>query len=92
MQLRFLLAWALSPLSVSAVATAEADSPDAAVDSRAIVRPQYCTIVGGSSTVNCRTGPGTRYNVRTTLRKGTTHPFWCVVSAQCVTINGSVNW
>lgn len=62
------------------------------VEARALVRPQACAIVGGANYVNCRTGPGTRHSVRTALRKGTVHPFWCVVSAQCVTVNGARNW
>jgi hypothetical protein len=88
MKLGFLLAGALG-----AVAASAGDVPGTTLDERAaIVRPQYCAIVGGATTVNCRTGPGTRHSVRKALHKGTVHPFWCVVSAQCVTINGRVNW
>lgn len=87
MKLSVLLAGTFGALTASATET-----PNEALDARAIVRPQQCAIVGGSTTVNCRTGPGTRYSVRTALRKGTVHPFWCVVSAQCITINGSTNW
>jgi uncharacterized protein YgiM (DUF1202 family) len=88
MQLRSLLVAALLPSGLLAAA-----DPDETLDSRAaIVRPQSCAIVGSSTWVNCRTGPGTKYNVRTRLRKGTVHPFWCVVSAQCISVDGSTNW
>ncbi|KAH6624070.1 hypothetical protein B0J18DRAFT_427191 [Chaetomium sp. MPI-SDFR-AT-0129] len=68
--------------------TAEADE---LLDARAIVRPQHCTIVGGSTYVNCRRGPNTKYAVKLSMRKGNTYDFWCVYSGQCITINGFRN-
>lgn len=91
MQLKFLLTGALLPLGLMASPTPEADTTDA-LESRAISRPQHCKIIGGSSTVNCRSSPRTTARVKTTLRKGNTYDFWCVQSAQCVTINGFRNW
>jgi SH3-like domain-containing protein len=99
MQLKFLLAGALLPLGLMANPTPEAAAvPEAVGDAgeslsaRAFSRPQHCSIVGGSSTVNCRTGPSTNYRVKMTMRKGNTYDFWCVYSGQCVTINGFRNW
>ncbi|KAK3901356.1 hypothetical protein C8A05DRAFT_34961 [Staphylotrichum tortipilum] len=92
----------LLPLALLASAIPEADpSPDTlpepeigttpTIEARAFSRPQACAITGGATYVNCRTGPGTGHRVRQALRKGTVHPFWCVVSAQCVTVNGARN-
>ncbi|KAK4041116.1 hypothetical protein C8A01DRAFT_34849 [Parachaetomium inaequale] len=92
------LAGALLPLGLMANPTPEAAAAPEAVsdageslDTRAFSRPQHCSIVGGSSTVNCRTGPNTKYRVKMTMRKGNTYDFWCVYSGQCVTINGFRN-
>ncbi|KAH6838546.1 hypothetical protein B0I37DRAFT_387144 [Chaetomium sp. MPI-CAGE-AT-0009] len=97
MQLKYLLTGALLPVGLMANPTAEADAApgfsdaDSSLDSRAFSRPQHCQIIGGASKVNCRTSPRTTARVRTTLRKGNTYDFWCVQSAQCVTINGFRN-
>ncbi len=92
----------LLPLALltTAIPSPEADpSPDALPEPElelneraAISRPQSCSIAGSATYVNCRTGPSTKHSVRTQLRKGTSHPFWCVRSAQCVTVNGARNW
>ncbi|KAK0654872.1 hypothetical protein B0T16DRAFT_450626 [Cercophora newfieldiana] len=88
MYLSSLLVGALLPLGLIASPT----TPEGAeVDTRAISRPQHCAIVGNSATVKCRTGPATKYDVKTTLRKGTAYDFWCVFKKECITINGSTN-
>jgi hypothetical protein len=101
MQLKFFLAGALLPLGLMANPAAEAEAAAAdvmlggageALEARAFSRPQQCTIVGGSSTVNCRRGSGTKWSVTRKLRRGTTYRFWCVKSGECVTVNGKRNW
>ncbi|KAK4445319.1 hypothetical protein QBC34DRAFT_429098 [Podospora aff. communis PSN243] len=88
MHLSHLLTAALLPLGLFASPT----GPDEAeIDARAIKRPQTCGIVGNAATVKCREGPGTKWDVRTTLRRGTEHDFWCVFSKECITIGGSTN-
>jgi len=83
-----LLAGALLPFRLMAHPSAAGE-----VESRgAISRPQHCSIVGGSETVKCREGPGTKYDVRRTLHRGDAYDFWCVLSKECVTIGGSTNW
>jgi hypothetical protein len=91
MQLKLFVLAAFLPAGLMAMPSAEA--AEAEIDSRAAIkRPQYCTIVGNSATVKCREGPGTKYDVRRTLRKGDSYDFWCVLSKECVTISGSTNW
>jgi hypothetical protein len=98
MQLKSLLIGALLPLGLAANPTPEAEADvDASLaggplDSRAITRPQHCQVIGGSSTVNCRSGAGTNHGVKVRLRKGVTYDFWCVQPGQCVTVNGFRNW
>jgi len=88
----------LFPLSVAAVAShdpaasAEINTNKLEAEPRAISRPQHCAIVGSSSTVNCRSGPGTKYDVRVKLARGRAYDFWCVYSKECVTIGGKRNW
>jgi hypothetical protein len=89
MHLSHFLTAALLPLGLLANPTAH---EEAEIDARAIKRPQTCGIVGNSATVKCREGPGTKWDVRTTLRRGTEHDFWCVLSKECITIGGSTNW
>ena len=59
------------------------------LDKRAV---QVCEIVGGSSRVNCRSGPGTNYGVVRSLTRGETYAFSCVKRGECVVINGASNW
>lgn len=97
MQLKSLLIGALLPLGLMASPTPEAEadvSPaGGSLDPRAAFsRPQHCSIVGGSSTVNCRSGSGTKHHVKVKLKRGVTYDLWCVHSAECVTINGFQNW
>jgi len=58
------------------------------LDKRAI---QVCEIIGGSSRVNCRSGPRTSASVVRTLPRGETYAFSCVKSGECVVINGASN-
>jgi hypothetical protein len=88
MQLSHLFTVALLPLGLLASPT---DHEEAEIDVRAIKRPQTCGIVGNAATVKCREGPGTKFDVRKTLRRGTEHDFWCVYSKECITIGGSTN-
>lgn len=98
MQLKTLLVGALLPLGLLANPTPEAAAVDAPevdapeLDARGFSRPQHCAIVGGSRTVNCRRGPGTKWGIKMKLKRGVQYPVWCVHSAQCVTINGFRNW
>ncbi|KAK4126359.1 hypothetical protein N657DRAFT_688911 [Parathielavia appendiculata] len=98
MQFKYLLTGALLPLGLLASPTPETEaSPDAfnsvnqSLNPREFTRPQECKIIGSSTTVNCRRGPGTKYSVERTLRVGTTYDFWCVRTGECVTINGFRN-
>ncbi|KAL2133161.1 hypothetical protein VTI74DRAFT_2822 [Chaetomium olivicolor] len=93
MQLKTLLLSALLPLGLMANPAPEAEAEAGeTLDARgAIVRPQYCKIVGGATQVNCRTGPRTKDSVRTKLDTGRTYAFWCVQKGECVTINGATN-
>ena len=88
MQLSFILIGALLPLGLLASPTTPSDAEVEA--RRAINRPQCCHIVGSSATIKCREGPGTKWDVRTTLRRATAYDFWCVYSKECIT--GSTNW
>ena len=88
MHLSYLVTTALLPLGLLASPGFAED----ALDTRAIKRPQTCGIVGNANTVKCREGPGTKWDVRTTLRRGTEYDFWCVYSKECITIGGSTNW
>ena len=54
--------------------------------------PISCKIVNVSSTVNCRSGPGTQYKKITELKGKTVGSFMCVKTGECVTDSGSVNW
>lgn len=96
MQLKTLFVAALLPLGLMANPIAEAEPEtelaDEALDARAISRPQYCQIVGGSSKVNCRANPYTSSHVVAQVSKGKTYTFWCVKKGTCVTINGATNW
>ena len=51
-------------------------------------RNVVCKITGSSSTVNCRSGPGTGYSVTATVRKGSSYSFACYKKGTCV----SGNW
>ena len=107
MQFTSLLTAALLPLGLLAAPSpvAEGDAADIAarepapgvsandkVDVLSRRELQICFIVGGSSTVNCRSGPGTNYRVVTTVAKDNLYWFSCVKSGECVTINGEKNW
>ncbi|KAK0634091.1 hypothetical protein B0T14DRAFT_86249 [Immersiella caudata] len=87
MHLSYLFTATLLPLGLLAAPS----SAEEELDRRAIKRPQTCGIVGNANTVKCREGPGTKWDVRTTLRRGTEHDFWCVYSKECITIGGSTN-
>jgi uncharacterized protein YgiM (DUF1202 family) len=54
--------------------------------------PISCAIINASSTVNCRSGPGTQYKVVTALKVKTVGSFMCVKTGECVTDNGNDNW
>ena len=97
MQLKTLLISAILPFGLMANPTPDPEADVTEVGGpldprRAIVRPQHCRIVGGSRTVNCRTGPKTSSSIRHRLTKGVTYDFWCVQKGECVTINGFQNW
>ncbi|KAK3293801.1 uncharacterized protein B0H64DRAFT_398724 [Chaetomium fimeti] len=49
-----------------------------------------CAIVNASA-ANCRSGPGTKYKVVTTLQGKTVGSFMCVKTGECVTDSGNVN-
>ncbi|KAH6632854.1 hypothetical protein F5144DRAFT_488764 [Chaetomium tenue] len=71
-----------------------AASADKAVDPHyGYVRkePVSCKIVNASSTVNCRSGPGTQFKVVTALKVNTVGSFMCVKTGECVTDSGNVN-
>ena len=51
----------------------------------------WCSIVGASE-VKCRAGPGTNYQVETTISKGRMGVYTCVKTGECVNIGGKVNW
>lgn len=51
-------------------------------------RNVVCKITGSSSTVNCRSGPGTGYSVIATVKKGSYYSFGCYKKGTCV----SGNW
>lgn len=53
---------------------------------------RVCTIVGGSATVNCRSGPGTQYGVTDTVYRGSDYYFTCVKTGECIIIGGNQNW
>ncbi|EAQ87107.1 hypothetical protein CHGG_03726 [Chaetomium globosum CBS 148.51] len=53
--------------------------------------PISCKIVNVSSTVNCRSGPGTQYKKVTELKGKTVGSFMCVKTGECVTDSGNVN-
>ncbi|KAF2744552.1 hypothetical protein M011DRAFT_479852 [Sporormia fimetaria CBS 119925] len=57
----------------------------------AISRPQYCSIVGGSSKVSCRARWRTTSDVKHKLPRGNSYNFWCVYTGQCITVNGATN-
>lgn len=65
------------------------NKPAFGLDKRAI---QVCEIIGGSSRVNCRSGPNTSSSVVRTLTRGETYAFSCVRSGECVVIGGASNW
>ncbi|KAH6983900.1 hypothetical protein EDB80DRAFT_247824 [Ilyonectria destructans] len=52
---------------------------------------RVCTIVGGSATVNCRSGPGTQYGVTDTVYRGSDYVFTCVKTGECIIIGGNQN-
>ncbi|KAL2263945.1 hypothetical protein VTK26DRAFT_4132 [Humicola hyalothermophila] len=98
MQFKTLLIGALLPASLMASPTPEMGDhvtvAGGALDPRArhqFTRPQQCEITRVSRAVNCRDGPGTKYRVKHSLKRGRPHPFWCVQSGECVTINGFRN-
>ncbi|KAF2271640.1 uncharacterized protein EI97DRAFT_446470 [Westerdykella ornata] len=89
MKFSVLVASALLPLGIMAnPGPVEADD---VVEARTIERPQHCAIIGGSSTVNCRSGWTTSARVKRTLTRGNAYDFWCVKTGECVTINGAKN-
>lgn len=90
MQFTQLLAAALLPASILA-AKAKPTTPDDARDGYVLYPGTECAIVDASAT-NCRTGPGTKYPVVTSLTKGTIGSFSCVKTGECVTIDGFQNW
>ncbi|KAH7471454.1 hypothetical protein BFJ68_g17301 [Fusarium oxysporum] len=53
---------------------------------------RVCTIVGGSATVNCRSGPGTQYGISDTVYRGNDYIFTCVKTGECIIIGGDQNW
>lgn len=65
------------------------NEPAFSLDKREV---QVCEIVGGSSKVNCRSGPRTSASVVRTLTKGQTYAFSCVKTGECVVIGGASNW
>ncbi|KAH7389217.1 hypothetical protein BKA64DRAFT_680065 [Cadophora sp. MPI-SDFR-AT-0126] len=51
---------------------------------------QVCTIIGSSSSVNCRYHATTGSSIITTFAKGTGHDFTCYAVGEC--INGNCTW
>ncbi len=95
MKLVTLLLASLAPITLSAspiAATADVTPRDAGDDLLAKRAAGICRIVNVSSTVNCRSGPGTQYAVVTTFKKGQLLYFPCLKSGECITINGATNW
>ncbi|KAH6854051.1 hypothetical protein B0I37DRAFT_441112 [Chaetomium sp. MPI-CAGE-AT-0009] len=64
------------------------NEPAFSLDKREI---QVCEIIGGSSRVNCRSGPNTSSGVVRTLPRGETYAFSCVRTGECVNIGGATN-
>ncbi|KAK4107006.1 hypothetical protein N656DRAFT_772892 [Canariomyces notabilis] len=64
------------------------NKPALSLDKREV---QACYIVGGASTVNCRSGPSTDFSVVRTVKKGDVWGFTCVRKGECVVINGATN-
>jgi len=70
MQLQFLFVGTFLPLGLMASTVELEVEPRAAIS-----RPQHYSIVGNSEKVKCRTRPGTKWDVRTTLRRGHAYDF-----------------
>ncbi|CAI4215802.1 unnamed protein product [Parascedosporium putredinis] len=89
MQLSSLLTVALLPLA--ALATPVPQDADVVSPSELFKRrtPTTCSIVRAA--VNCRSGPSTKYSAKKKLSKGSSHSFVCVVSGECITLDGSTN-
>lgn len=53
--------------------------PTSPVDARDLFKrsTQYCRIVSSDGPVNCRSGPGTSYSIRSSLAPGGGHYFTC---------------
>jgi uncharacterized protein YgiM (DUF1202 family) len=95
MKLATLLLASLGPLSLTAspiADTSDVTPRDAGNDLLTKRVAGSCRIVNVSSSVNCRTGPGTQYGVVTSFNKGQLLFFLCVQSGECITINGATNW
>ena len=98
MKLTTILAAALLPAGLMAAPVVDevaeiTPRTDAANEpSQIFKRDMTCYIIGGASRVNCRGGPGTKWKVVRTVKKGSKQIFHCVRSGECVTINGFRNW
>lgn len=96
MQLPSLLVGALLALGIHAAPVTEGTDQSPASDGNSLFQRdsgQLCRILYSTS-VNCRTGPGTSYKSVVGLNKEYTRGYWftCVKSGECITLNGAVNW
>lgn len=99
MKLTSLLVSAVLAFGVSAAPVADAAAEHEISEVRDVADElfarsgQLCRIVG-TSTVNCRTGPGTNYKSTGRLSSSWTRGYYftCVKSGQCITLNGATNW
>jgi uncharacterized protein YgiM (DUF1202 family) len=83
MKLTHLLAASLLPAGLLAVTV---DPHDGGIRRQGL----SCTVV--ASEVNCRSGPGTEFDVVTSLKKGFVGTFDCAKTGECIVLNGMKNW
>jgi hypothetical protein len=94
MQLSSLLIGTLFALGLHAAPVADDAGQSEVVDGKKLFERsgQLCRVL--SEHVNCRSGPGTNYDIKVGLSSSWTRGYYftCVKSGECVTLNGAVNW
>ncbi|KAJ5891641.1 uncharacterized protein N7473_007869 [Penicillium subrubescens] len=93
MQLSSLLIGTLFALGLHAAPVADDAGQSEVVDGKKLFERsgQLCRVL--SEHVNCRSGPGTNYDIKVGLSSSWTRGYYftCVKSGECVTLNGAVN-
>jgi uncharacterized protein YraI len=82
-----------APIADEAADVVARESVDVSANEPAVglLAATWCSTVGASE-IKCRAGPGTNYQVETTISKGRMGVYTCVKTGECVNIGGKINW